>query len=365
MEEKLENNTINKYKRNSHQKKQVSTIVSSATNFISEEVHTNGINSESNFITKENVDMINDNNKIKWKFKQSLNLKENKLILSKKIKLDLNEINEKKNEEIYNYLMKNEDIKNIKDITELFEYNQISNFIFSRLKKNQILECNIFIDSNNNDTNYILYSNKHKFILSAKYDFSLFHNNYIIYTSRDFLPKTAIANLHSYSNKSEFILYDMGISPKSFKNKKFNTSNNFIKIRRYLLQINYLNNNKFDDFKVYLPKNDYFENCFYNMDENHKIKLNNKKLENDINIMENSKPKYDINTKKYLDNFSDRVKEKSKFNFKIIYDNIDNKKYTAIECGKINDKNYALNIGYPFSPLEGFAVALANFIKNK
>ena len=81
--------------------------------------------------------------------------------------------------------------------------------------------------------------------------------------------------------------------------------------------------------------------------------------------MENSKPKYDINTKKYLDNFSDRVKEKSKFNFKIIYDNIDNKKYTAIECGKINDKNYALNIGYPFSPLEGFAVALANFIKNK
>ena len=96
MEEKIENNTINKYKRNSHQKKQVSTIVSSATNFISEEIHTNGINSESNFITKENVDMINDNNKIKWKFKQSLNLKENKLILSKKIKLDLNEINKEK-----------------------------------------------------------------------------------------------------------------------------------------------------------------------------------------------------------------------------------------------------------------------------
>ena len=89
------------------------------------------------------------------------------------------------------------------------------------------------------------------------------------------------------------------------------------------------------------------------------LKLNNKKL-NDIIILENSIPTFDFYLNKFVDNYSDRVKEKSKFNFKIMNEN---KK--AVECGKVNDFNYILDISYPFSPLEAFSVAISIFTKNK
>ena len=352
---------FNIYSRNTFQANQAPTIVSSTTNFISEDIHQNIPNSETNFISKGNKEKSNNDKSSKRKIKQVLKLKDNILVLNKN--------KEKKNIEIYNYLMKNEDmnnIQNIKELNELYDPNQLLNFIFSRLNKNQILKCNIFLDTTNNN-NYILYSHTHKFILSAKYDFSIFHNNYIIYTSRNFLPSSGIAKLHSYSQKSEFILYDMGESPKLIKNNKLNISNISITIRKYLLQIKYINGNKFQNFNVYLPKNDFFQNNFYNMDENHRDKLSNKKLENNVILMENSKPKYDMITKKYVDNYSERVKEKSKFNFKIIYKDYKNDGggLKSIESGKINENNFTLDIGYPFSPLEGFALALANFVKNK
>ena len=41
----------------------------------------------------------------------------------------------------------------------------------------------------------------------------------------------------------------------------------------------------------------------------------------------------------------------------------ENKK--AIECGKVNDFNYILDISYPFSPLEAFSIAISIFTKNK
>ena len=100
------------------------------------------------------------------------------------------------------------------------------------------------------------------------------------------------------------------------------------------------------------------------MEENHKDKLSNKILENEVIVLENNKPKYDINSKKFIDNFNNRIKEKSKFNFKISYKDKNNENIT-IECGKINENNYALDIGYPLSPLEGFSISVANFIKNK
>ena len=256
---------FNIYSRNTFQANQAPTIVSSTTNFISEDVHQNVPNSETNFISKGNKEKSNNDKSSKRKIKQVLKLKDNILVLNKN--------KEKKNIEIYNYLMKNEDmnnIQNIKELNELYDPNQLLNYIFSRLNKNQILKCNIFFDSTNNN-NYILYSHTHKFILSAKYDFSIFHNNY------------------------------------------------------------------------------------------------NKNLANDVILMENSKPKYDMITKKYVDNYSERVKEKSKFNFKIIYKdyNNDGGGVKSIESGKINENNFTLDIGYPFSPLEGFALALANFVKNK
>ena len=358
MESEKEKNEINNNIRNREQEIPISNVISSTTNFISEEAQQSIPNSESNLIIRENKNIIDNEKNKKRKIKSIIKLKDNQLVLNKN--------KEAKNNDIYNYLMKDEDLKNIQNIKKLndmYNKNEILNFIFSRLDKSKTLKCNIFINSENNVNNYILYSHSHKFIISAKYDFSLFHNNYIIYSSRDFLPQSAIAKLHSYSQKNEFILYDMGESPKVIKNK-VNTSNVSVKIRKYLMEIKYLNDKKFQNFNIYLPKNDFFNNYLFNMDENHKDKLSNKILENETIILENNKPKYDINSKKFIDRFNDRIKEKSKFNFKILYKNNDNENI-SIECGKINENNYALDIGYPLSPLEGFAISVANFIKNK
>ena len=338
------NEIITISKINSHNKhnKPISTITSSTAHFITEEIQNNGPNSDSYFISVEDK----NENKNTRKIKQKMEFIEPNFILLKN--------KDNKNNEIYDYLMKKEDLNYIKELNELYDYNQIFNFVLNRLNPNNFLKCNIFLDNSNNS--FILYSYTQKFILSAKQDFSLLHNNYIIYISRNFLSETSIAKLHSYSKKTEFILYDMGFSPKLLLKNKIISD----KIRKYLLQVNYLYSKNFQNFIAYLPKKDYFDNDFYNNDEKHNDKLSNKKLD-EVDKFENSKPKYDISLKKFIDNYDSRIKEKSKYNFKIIYGN--DKK--AIECGKINENNYVLDIGYPFSPLEGFAIALANFIKNK
>lgn len=188
----------------------------------------------------------------------------------------------------------------------------------------------------------------------AKETFSIFHKNYLFYITRDLLDSSIIAQLHSYYQKREFILYDNGLNPSKIKNK----NNNKNSIRRYLLQIKFLNDKKYEHFIIYLPKENYLTNNNYNFDINHKDKLNYKNF-NSIDIYENHLPKFDFNLNKYIDNFSNRVKEKSRLNFKIL-----NEGKIAIECGKVNDYNYVLDINYPFSPLEAFAIALSVFIKN-
>ena len=246
MQSEKEKNEINSNIKIKDQEIPISNIISSTTNFISEEVQQVIPNSEANFILRENKNLINNDKNKKRKIKSLIKLKDNQFIINK---------NKEENNDIYNYLMKDEDltnIKNIKELNDLYNKNEILNFIFSRIDKRKTLKCNIFINSENNVNNYILYSHSHKFIISAKYDFSLFHNNYIIYSSRNFLPETAIAKLHSYSQKNEFILYDMGESPKAIKNK-VNTSNISVKIRKYLLEMKYLNDKKFQNFNVFLP----------------------------------------------------------------------------------------------------------------
>ena len=329
-------------------------ITTSRRNIISSDVQVTSPNSDSNFLSSEN-----ENKNIENEIKKDEKTNKRKINHIKPIvkyntsKLVKNqeqeqEKNDNKNEEIYLYNKVNNNINNN------IEQNQILNFIVTRLNKDKTLQCNILIKNNK----YILYSNSQKFILSAQEVFSIFHKNFLIYTTRDFLENSVIAQLHSYLQKSEFILYDTGISPSKLKNNNID-ENTKKKLRRYLLQIKFLNDKKFNHFIVYLPKENYFNNNIFNTNKNHSDKLNNGDF-NKINLYENSLPKFDFSLHKFVDNYSSRVKEKSKFNFKII-----NEGQKSIECGKVNDCNYTLDISYPFSPLEAFAISLSFFIKNK
>ena len=326
-------------------------IASSKTDFISNDIQVSSPKSDSNFVTSENEINITDknikkeDNQIKRKINQNKPItkyKTNRITLNK-------EQDNNKNEEIFFYYNKSDS-----KINNDFEQNQILNFLVTRLDKDKSLKCNILLRNNN----YILYSNNRKFILSAKEQFSLFHKNLLIYSTRDFLDNSLIASLHSYQQRSEFILYDTGDNPAKLKNEGID-KNNENRLRRYLLQVKFLNDKKFEHFLIYLPKENYFTNNNYNKDENHKDKFSNGDYKN-IEIYENNLPKFDFSLHKFVDNFSSRVKEKSKFNFKVL-----NEGQRAIECGKVNENNYILDISHPFSPLEAFSIALSFFIKNK
>jgi len=326
-------------------------MASSKSDFISNDIQFNYPKSDTNFVTSENeINITEKNTKNEDKLtKRKVN--QNKPIAKYKTNriVENKEQDNNKNEAIYFYFNKT----NVK-INNDFEQNQILNFLVTRLDKDKTLKCNILLKNNN----YILYSNTRKFILSSKEQFSLFHKNFLIYSTRDFLDNSIIASLHSYQQRSEFILYDNGANPSKLKSEGIN-KNNENNLRRYLLQVKYLNDKKFEHFLVYLPKENYFKNSNYNKDENHKDKLSNGEYKN-IDIYENNLPKFDFSLHKFVDNFSSRVKEKSKFNFKVL-----NEGQRSIECGKVNEYNYILDISYPFSPLEAFAIALSFFIKNK
>lgn len=326
-------------------------ISNSKTEFISNDIQVTSPKSDSNFVTSENEINITDKNikkedkQIKRKVNQNKPItkyKTNRIVRNKE--QDYN-----KNEEIFFYFNKSST-----KINNGFEQNQMLNFLVTRLDKDKTLKCNILFKNNN----FILYSNTNKFILSSKEQFSVFHKNYLIYSTRDFLDNSIIASLHSYQQRSEFILYDIGANPAKLKSEGID-KNNENQLRRYLLQIKFLNDKKFTHFLVYLPKENYFTNNNYNKDENHKDKLSNGEFKN-IDIFENNLPKFDFSLHKFVDNFSSRVKEKSKFNFKVL-----NEGQKAIECGKVNEYKYILDISYPFSPLEAFSIALSFFIKNK
>jgi hypothetical protein len=340
--EEIINISINK--KQNHQKSKTSD---ERNDFISKFIQTNSPNSESNFLSRENKDITTFTKK-EEKNKRKIIINNNNNPLTH-YNIDRIEPQNIINDEIFSYFNSNIDSTNPK-----FHQSQLLYFLFSRLDKNKTLKCNILLNNNN----FILYSHKQKFILSAKEEFSIFHKNFNIYTSRDFTDLSVVARLHSYSNKNEFILYDTGVSPSKLKNNE-EINNNKNRLRRYLLQVNYLNNKKYEHFLVYLPKDNYFDNKIFNTDVSNKDKLKEGGF-NNINIYENTLPTFDFNLHKFVNNFSYRVKEKSKFNFKI-----ENEEINAIECGKVNDMNYILDISYPFSPLEAFAIAISIFIKNK
>ena len=89
--------------------------------------------------------------------------------------------------------------------------------------------------------------------------------------------------------------------------------------------------------------------------ENNQIKYT---LCNDI-------PEWDVFYKTYKLNFNGRVKQKSKKNFILKYQNINDKEKEdekLLQCGKIDDNSYALDFISPLSPFEAFCISITSII---
>ena len=79
----------------------------------------------------------------------------------------------------------------------------------------------------------------------------------------------------------------------------------------------------------------------------------------------NLKPEWDYQYNNYKMNFNRRVKQISKKNFILINNssknNDENNKH-ILQCGKIDDKTYALDFISPLSPFEAFCICITSLV---
>ena len=81
----------------------------------------------------------------------------------------------------------------------------------------------------------------------------------------------------------------------------------------------------------------------------------------------NDLPEWDYFYKTYKLNFNGRVKQKSKKNFILKYQNVnennnENRNEKLLQCGKINDNCFALDFISPLSPFEAFSISITSII---
>ena len=242
-------------------------------------------------------------------------------------------------EDIFKYYNNNKSIDDY-DFTE----KQRTNFLYERFQKEQKLNCNILV----RDSNFYVYSETKHFLLSAHKIKKKLRVNYIISANHENDKK--IAQINSNLFKNEYFLYDKGISPK-----KINEESNE-ELRKYLLQIQFKKENNFKIGYIFIPKESYIKNKYYNKDKNKKDKLSTFKINDEIILYKTEMPEFDFLKKYYVYTFSSRVKEKSEHNFRII-DKNSNK--ILLECGKISNNSFSMDFSAPFSPLEAFGICIS------
>ena len=108
-------------------------------------------------------------------------------------------------------------------------------------------------------------------------------------------------------------------------------------------------------------------NYEYNFFGNKIRKMQIEKLENNAikYTLCNILPEWDYEYKTYKLNFNGRVKQMSKKNFILKYQNLNDKANNnekILQCGKINDYCYALDFIHPLTPLEAFSISISSII---
>ena len=82
-------------------------------------------------------------------------------------------------------------------------------------------------------------------------------------------------------------------------------------------------------------------------------------------ILCNELPEWDIMYNTYKQNFNGRVKQTSKKNFILKFQNSNDEEKInekLLQCGKINDNCFALDFISPLSPFEAFSISITSII---
>lgn len=233
-------------------------------------------------------------------------------------------------EEIFNLIVGH-------NIKKIIEPDYINKFFLSHVPEDRTLNMNINkmkSNTSNNSQN-----------LSFNYNLEIVKNNQIYFFARikqSFPTSNIKIYIKSFNNqytkvgkiisnflKNNFIVY------------KGNNKSNYLKILNIEYEINFFGN------KMRKMKVEKFEN--------NQIKY----------ILCNELPEWDIMYNTYKQNFNGRVKQTSKKNFILKFqDSNDEEKINEklLQCGKINDNCFALDFISPLSPFEAFSISITSII---
>ena len=275
-------------------------------------------NETQNYVSDEDINKIDKN---KFKLDDTKNEEENEN------EMENNGINL---EEIFNLIVGH-------NIKKIIEPDYINKFFLSHVPEDRTLNMNINkmkSNTSNNSQN-----------LSFNYNLEIVKNNQIYFFARikqSFPTSNIKIYIKSFNNqytkvgkiisnflKNNFIVY------------KGNNKSNYLKILNIEYEINFFGN------KMRKMKVEKFEN--------NQIKY----------ILCNELPEWDIMYNTYKQNFNGRVKQTSKKNFILKFqDSNDEEKINEklLQCGKINDNCFALDFISPLSPFEAFSISITSII---
>ena len=220
------------------------------------------------------------------------------------------------------------------NFNKVIEPNYIRRFFFSSVPEEKTLSMNInkINQNKNNESN-----------LSFNYNLEILKNNQIYFFAqiKKTFPssniKLYIKSSHNQYNKVGKIISNL--LKNDFIVYKGDNKTNYEKILHIIYEINFFGNKI---RKMTIEKY-----------ENNTIKYT---LCNDL-------PEWDIFYKTYKLNFNGRVKQTSKKNFILKYQNSnENESEKILQCGKINDNCFALDFIAPLSPFEAFSISITSII---
>ena len=250
--------------------------------------------------------------------------------------------NLKKNEDYKNYENKGINIDEIFNLITGYDFNKLINdnylriFFLSSVPEDRTLSMNInrINKKENNSQN-----------LNFKYNLEILKNNQIYFYAqvKKSFPSSNI-KIYIKSFNSQYIKVGKIISnilKNNFIIFKGDKKSNYEK----LLNITY-------DYNFFGNK---IRKMTINKFENNKLQYT---LCNDL-------PVWDYLYKTYKLNFNGRVKQTSKKNFILKYQNSkenENENVKLLQCGKIDDDCYALDFIAPLSPFEAFTISITSII---
>ena len=251
------------------------------------------------------------------------------------------------------------------DLNVQINIEDIKMFLFNQVPKNEMIISNINIESNlENKGNNILYD----------YNLEIIRNNKIYYFAKivKYFPQMKIKIYYSdnYNNINNNKHYS---HPSS---KEDNNDYNMIyagKIISNMMRTNFVvySGNKKNNYIKILNVN--YSINFFGLLGVREMKVD-KYIDDNISFsLFNFKPEWDYQYNNYKIDFNGRVKQASKKNFILIDINKsnnnknktieENSEYRRIlQCGKIDEKTYALDFIFPLTAFEAFCISITSLV---